>query len=272
MLSNQRIRTILVDDELLAREYLRDLLRSDTDIEIVGECIDGPETVVAIRELNPELVFLDIQMPGMDGFEVIQSIGVDTMPAVVFVTAFDQYALKAFETHAVDYLVKPFDMARLKHALTHIKQEILLHREDKGLAFRLSAMVEEHQAQLLQNTRSIRTQKTEWLTRLPIKSVERSYLVRAEDIVWVEAADSYVNIRSDGKSHLLRESMKWLEVHLDPKKFLRIHRKIIINIDKIKELRAGVGGDFSVLMDDGKQVPLSRRRRKNLEKLLGRGI
>jgi two-component system LytT family response regulator len=271
-MSSQTIRTIIVDDEPLARRYLRSLFAGNADFTIVAECDDGPTAVTAISDLKPEVVFLDVQMPGQNGFDVIRSISTEHAPVVVFVTAHDQYAVAAFETHAIEYLLKPFDRSRFDKAIGHVKDEVRRRRLDSNVASRLPAFLDALKTQAPRVSVSTDSAKTQWLTRLPIKGPDRSIILAVEDIVWVESADSYVYIYAGGKRHLLRESLTWIRLNFDPEKFLQIHRRIVINLAHLKELRATSSGDFTVHMTDGSQLPLSRRRRRHLEQMLGHGI
>jgi two-component system, LytTR family, response regulator len=252
-----KTRTLIVDDEPLARERLRQLLQQEPDIELVGECADGAAAVAAIRELAPDLVFLDIQMPELNGFDVLGQMGGVRLPAIVFVTAFDQFALKAFEVHAVDYLLKPFDRERfqvaLQRALDHIRRG-----QTGDLNQRLSALLNE----LKPPTRP--------LDRLAIKSGGRVVFVRVDEIDWVEAADNYVELHVGGETHLHRQTMADLETQLPGDKFMRISRSTIVSVDRIKELQPLFHGEYAVVLRDGTRLTLSRSYREKLNQLLGK--
>jgi two-component system LytT family response regulator len=235
-----KIRALIVDDEPLARSNLSVLLRRDPDIEIIGECGSGVEALARIRKTKPDLVFLDVQMPECDGFDVLELLGKDLPPAVIFVTAYDQYALRAFEAGALDYLLKPFDNARFELALNRAKQRIA-----RG-----------------GNT----TQKPE---RLAIKSAGQVSFINISDIDWIEAADYYACLRIGQKTHLLRRSMSELEEELDPAVFCRIHRSTIVNLDRVRGLKLSEDGEYDVLLDHGTRLRLSRRYRKHLQSRLG---
>ncbi len=252
-----KIRTLIVDDEPLARERLRSLLEAETDIELVGECADGHEALAAIRKTEPDLVLLDIQMPELDGFGLVARLDPGSLPAIIFVTAFDRFALRAFEVHALDYLLKPFDADRFHAALERARQWI--QRNQRGeLDQRLSALLAD-----LKGTARVQD-------RIAVKLGNRVVLVRTEDIDWVEAADNYVSLHVGRESHLLRETMNTLETRLPTDRFLRISRSTIVNLDRIKELQPLFHGEYAVLLRDGTRLTLSRGHRDKLSRLLGR--
>lgn len=269
---SELIRVIIVDDEPLARQYLRNLLAEDKQMAIVDECANGKSAVTAIRKHKPDVVFLDIQMPGLDGFGVIDAVGAAEMPLVVFVTAYDKYAIRAFEAHAAEYLLKPFDTNRFNRMLQHVKTQLASRHPQSGLVERLERLLREFAASKAPRSGTDRTELPSHLTRIPVKTGSGTVLVRAEEIDWVEAADSYIVIHCGAKRHLLRETMNWAERNLDPKLFFRLHRTAIVNLNRIKELKAAWRGDFCVILQDGTKVPLSRRRRKDLERVIGRTI
>ena len=245
MTEQKKIRTLVVDDEELARDRMQSLLAEQPDVEIVGVCTDGPSAVETIDKTQPDLVFLDVQMPGMDGFEVIDNIDKNHAPAVVFVTAHDAHALRAFEIHALDFLLKPFDQTRFEKALDRARG--LLNRDRAGgLDPRLVSLLEELH------------EERKYSERLIVKSGGRVFFVRTEEIDWVEASGNYVKIHTKNDAHLLRESMKNMEARLDPKTFVRIHRSAIVNIDRIKELEPWFHGEYIVIMRDGTRLTASR--------------
>ena len=251
-----KIRTLIVDDEPLGRERIRTLLGGDAEIEVVGECSDGKQAVAAIEQTGPDLVYLDVQMPEMDGFAVLDAIASERMPAIIFVTAFDRYAVKAFEVHALDYLLKSFDRERFQDALQRAKEQIRHSRE--GLwNERLTGLLEDLQA------------RQKRLTRLVIKSGGRIVFLRVDEVDWLEAADNYVRIHAGRESHLLRETLQSLEARLDPSKFLRIHRSTLVNLDRIQELQPLFHGDYVVRLLDGTELTLSRNYRDRLAGPLG---
>jgi two-component system LytT family response regulator len=254
----EKIRTLIVDDEPLARRNLRVLLEKDPQIEILDECRNGREAVKAINALSPDLIFLDIQMPELDGFDVLARVGPEQIQAIIFVTAFDQYALKAFEVHAFDYLLKPFDDERFAFALRRAKSQIEA-REINRVSKRLLALLEERES--LADSSA----EKNYLTRLMIKASGRVVLLKVGEIDFIEADGNYAKLHVGRKAHLLREKMHDLEGRLDPAKFVRIHRSIIVNLDRIKELHPHFNGDYIVVLEDGRQLRLSRTRRENLE-------
>jgi two-component system, LytTR family, response regulator len=257
MADGKPIRVLLVDDEPLAREMIREMFKDDVEVEIVGECVNGREAVEAIQEHNPDLIFLDVQMPEVGGFEVLEALKSLPMPHVIFVTAYDQYAVRAFEVHALDYLLKPFDRERFESAWRRAKAQILASRNGE-MDQRILAILEELKA------------GSKFLERLVIKSGGRVFFLDTDDIDWIEAEGNYVSVHTGKKSHLLRETISSLENQLDPKKFLRIHRSSIVKIDRIKELQPWFHGEYRVLLMDGTQLTLSRNYRENLQGVLGR--
>jgi two-component system LytT family response regulator len=253
-----RIRTLIVDDEPLARQRLRTLLAAAPDFEIVGECGDGAEAVTAISERAPDLVFLDVQMPGLDGMGVIEELGPGRAPAFIFVTAYDRYALQAFEVQALDYLLKPFDRDRFAKALDRARAAVRRDPADNGQQLR--ALIEE----MVPNRK--------YLDRVLIKSGNRVVFLKVEEIDWVEAAGNYLRLHVGRETHLLRETMNALESRLDPAKFLRIHRSTIVNIDRIQEFHPLFHGDYAVLLRDGVQLTLSRGYRQKLPAPFGEAL
>ncbi len=238
-----RIRALVVDDEPLARSNILHLLRANSEVEIIGQC-DSPTTALdAIRTQKPDLVFLDVRMPDYDGFDVLEMLGADAPPAVIFVTAYDQYALKAFEAGALDYLLKPFNNARFARALERAKERI-----------------------------ARRPQTPAKMDRLTIKSAGSVIFLPVADIDWVEAADYYASLHVGPKTHLLRRSMNELESDLDPAQFYRIHRSTIVNLDRVRELRFDSDAEYELVLADGTKLRLSRRYRKGLQERLGRAV
>jgi len=261
----KRFTTLIVDDEPLARRNIRLLLKDDPEIEIVGEASSGREALTLIRKHSPDLVFLDIQMPELDGFGVLANIEAEQLPAIVFVTAYDQYALKAFEFHALDYLLKPFDDSRFEKALRRAKQQVG-QREIRDLSERLVSLLAAREG-----TRTVPLRGPQYLSRLLIKSAGRVFFLKADEIDYVRAEDYYVRLHVGRKGHLLRETMNELESKLDPTKFLRIHRSTIVNIERIRELQQHFNGEYIVLLHDGTEHKLSRSRREQLQNLLTSG-
>ncbi len=252
-----KIRTLIVDDEPLARERLRKLLEQEPEIEIVGECASGPDAVAAIQKQALDLVFLDVQMPELDGFGVIAQVGSARMPLVVFVTAYDQYALKAFEVHAVDYLLKPFDRERFQVALARALERIK-RQETSALSERLSTMLAELKPE------------TKQPGRIAVKTEGRVLLVKIDDLDWIEAADNYVTLHVGKESHMLRETMNAMEQRLPAAKFMRISRSTIVNVERIQELQPMFHGDYVVILRNNARLTLSRGYRDKLQQLLGK--
>ena len=252
-----KIRAAIVDDEPLARRRIRNLLAEAADVEIVAECANGNEAIEALEESPPDLLFLDVQMPEVDGFDVLQAIGVGRVPAVIFVTAYDQFALRAFEANALDYLLKPFDDDRFAAALQRARERI---RQQHGgdLDRRLQA--------LLENVRGDHG----YLRRLVVPSGHRSVFVRTEHIDWIEAERNYVRLHVGGKTHLLRENLTHVASALDPATFCRIHRSTIVNIDRIETVESLFHGEYQVVLHDGTRLTSGRSYRSNLNALMGK--
>jgi two-component system LytT family response regulator len=249
------IRVVVVDDEPIAREGIRRQLVCEPGVEIVAECGDGLVAVETIRELAPDLVFLDVQMPGMDGFEVTRAIGIDVMPAVVFVTAYDKYALQAFEVNAVDYLLKPFDSERFQKAFQRARLQIE-RRTTEAINEKLEALLE-----------SMRPQQR-YLERLVVKSAGRIFFLPVAEIDWIESADNYVNLHCGRESHLIRETLSSLESKLNPQDFLRVRHSAIVNLKRIKELRPLFKGEYEIVLQNGVKLTSSRRYRNKIMQIL----
>ncbi len=250
------MRALIVDDEPLARRRLRRMLAEIPTVEIVGDCGNGADAIQAIAGKKPELILLDIQMPEIDGFGVIRGIGVEHCPAVIFVTAYDQYALQAFEIHAIDYLLKPFDKERLRSAIAHA-ETLLASRAAGAPDPRLEALLKTLSAPQAS------------ARRVAIKSTGRTYFVDADDIDWIESSGNYVTLHCGSHTHLLRETMKGIEDRLGYTNFRRIHRNIIVNLSRVKELKSWFHGDYILLLKNGVELSVSRRFRHNLDDHLG---
>ena len=246
------IRTILADDEALARQKLRQLLREIEDVEIVGECSTASETIELVRLTTPELLFLDIKLADMNGFDVLEALSSDPerpLPHVIFVTANDRFAVRAFEIHAIDYLLKPFTPARLRSAVERVRE-----RPSTGGRTRKDASKKDEQER--------------YTTRMVFKSRGRILFLSVDDIRWIEAQENYVKICTGKDSHLLRETIGNLESRLDPNSFLRVHRSAIVNLHHVKEVKNEADGDATVVLKSGEQVPMSRSYRSKIQKLL----
>jgi two-component system, LytTR family, response regulator len=250
------IRTLIVDDEPLAREGVRLHLEDHPDFEVVGECGSGEEAVNRIEADHPDLVFLDVQMPGLDGFGVLESIGGSNhLPAVVFVTAYDQFALRAFEAHALDYLLKPFEAERFAKALDRVRSQ-LRNRNQTPMDERLRSLLASLGA------------KEHFLERMVARTNGKIIILRVDEVDWIEAAANYVRVHIGPKHFLVRETMTNLETRLDPDRFLRIHRSIIVRKDRIKELEPLFQGDYSVVLHDGTRLTSSRGYRDKIQQFL----
>jgi two-component system LytT family response regulator len=257
------IRTLIVDDEPAAREGMRHLLAADPEIVLAGECSNGREAVAAIRDTSPDLAFLDVQMPELDGFGVLREVGVERAPAVVFVTAFDQYALRAFDVHAIDYLLKPFTDDRFRQSLDRAKQLVRQGRLG-DLTRKLAALLDND------GSAPAPAPAPSYLDRLVVKSGGKVTLLPVGEIEWIDAEGDYVRIHVGKTWHLLRETMKNLEDQLDAARFVRIHRSTIVNLEKVKELQPFFRGEYVVVLHNGTTLKLSRGYRDNLEARLGR--
>jgi len=257
-----RFRALVVDDEPLARSTLHSLLSQDPSVQICGECARGDEAVDAVRTAHPEILFLDIAMPGLNGFEILDQVGSGALPVTIFVTAHDDHAIRAFEVNAIDYLLKPFDDRRFFQALERAKKQVR--------QLRVQALVQQISTAVEGEAEPAGAGKgAAYLERLVIKSASRLILVPVDEIDWVQAQDYYVEIHAGGASHLLRESLQDLESKLDPRRFVRIHRSAIVNLSRVKELHTTSHGEYAVLLLDGHRLKLSRTHRARLESLLG---
>ena len=256
-----KIRTVIVEDEPLSRERLLALLADEQDVEVVGACADGREAAAAIAAATPDLVFLDIQLPEVDGLELMRGLGPEQRPAVVFVTAYDAYALPAFEIHALDYLLKPFSAQRFRSALAYAREH---------LAQRRATTLGKQILDLLPSMPGQQAAPVGPPDRLVIKSSGRIYFVKIADIDWCEAAGNYIQIHVGSQVHLIRETMNRLETQLHGRSFARIHRSTIVNVDRIQELRSSFGGEHVVLLRNGTRLTMSRGYRDALQVRLRR--
>jgi len=243
------IKILIVDDEQPARKKIRSFLKEETEIGSVLEAENGIEAVKKIHEENPDLVFLDIQMPGMTGFEVIESVGVGNMPVLVFVTAYDQYAIDAFEVQAIDYLLKPYDQDRFRKSFTRALKQLELKHSNTAV---LKNLLNE-----------IKSEK-EYLDRIMVNIGYRFFYIKTSNIIYISAEEKYVNLHTERDQYLVRDTMNNMEQKLDPAKFKRIHRSHIVNIDFIKEMQPSSHGDYVVILKDGTKLTLSRRFRDRL--------
>ncbi|HEX8267471.1 MAG TPA: LytTR family DNA-binding domain-containing protein [Pyrinomonadaceae bacterium] len=245
-MTKSEIKVLIVDDEFLGRERIRSLLSEHADIKIVGECVNGRETVEAIQNLKPDLVFLDVQMPKIDGFEVVQIIGTENMPVVIFVTAYDEYAIRAFEINAMDYLLKPFDKERFEKAVDRAKREIKTQESPTEIRENLRELLKEVKNEPI------------YLKRIPVKSARGTTFVPTEEIDWISAAGHYLELHIGNETHLIREKLSEIETKLDPQMFMRIHRSTIVNLDRIKSLHPIFNGDQLLILKNGRELNLRR--------------
>lgn len=248
------VRTLVVDDETLARNRICKLLAHESGLEIVGECSNGPDAISFIQEQRPDLAFLDVQMPEVTGFDVLRAVAPEIWPAIIFVTAFDQHALHAFEVHALDYLLKPFTQARLLTAVQHAKDH-LQSREISSLNQQLSALLKSAVPERC------------YLNRLAVKTGDQTIFVRVEDIDYIESASNYAVFHACGQNHVLRETLSNLETELPPRLFARISRSIIVNLDKIRAIQSGPRGEDLALLQSGRQLLMTRNMREIQQKL-----
>ena len=250
------IRAVIVDDEAYARKKIRDLLRAEKDVAVVGEAANGSEALRVIRETRPDLVFLDVQMPKPDGFGVVEALGDECPPHVIFATAYDQYALRAFEIRALDYLLKPFDRERFRESLERVRRIIGLEKDREDFRNRLKGLI-----------RDLR-EETPYLRRFLIQSKRGVRFLNAEDVLYLEAAGSYVSLHTEAGEHLIRESLSDLEKTLDPRLFLRTHRSFIVNVEAIQEIQRHFHGESVVVLKNGARVRVSRNYAESFRKAL----
>ncbi|MGZ8851562.1 MAG: LytR/AlgR family response regulator transcription factor [Thermoanaerobaculia bacterium] len=245
---NEPFRVVIVDDEPLARDSIRALLERERDVAIAGEA-SGDTAAALVTRTRPDILFLDIQMPDVDGFELLRQIGTDAVPAVVFVTAYDRYALRAFDVHALDYLLKPFDDARFRDALGRARERALARRRGE-FDHRIAQLLDERRRQ-----------------RFLVKVRDKSIVIDPADIDWIEAADYYVSLHVGGATHLVRQTMNEIEEQLDRDRFFRVHRSAIVNIDRVREVHPLFRGECVLVLRDGTRIKLSRTRRDEFEAL-----
>lgn len=255
VVSSRRIKTIIVDDEPLGRDCIRLALEMDPDVEVVAECGDGYSALIAIAEHRPDLIFLDVQMPNLNGFDVVDRVGAEHMPPVVFVSAFDAHAVRAFQVHALDYLLKPFDDERFAEALTHAKAQLGLKAREE-MRERLSGLMSEMEES--PNGEVELETSPRIATRFVVRRNDKLTLLRADEVDWFEGASNYVNLHVKNNEYRLRVSIRSLVERLDPDVFVRIHKSTIVNVDRIKEVQPWFSGDYVVILNDGRQLRVSR--------------
>ncbi|HEX8289061.1 MAG TPA: LytTR family DNA-binding domain-containing protein [Pyrinomonadaceae bacterium] len=256
----RKIKCLIVDDEPLARNYIRLLLKTEDEIEIVGESGNGRDALESINQLQPDLIFLDVQMPEMDGFKVLKNLNLDSLPAIIFTTAYEEYALRAFEFHALDYLLKPFEEERFRQAVKHAVERLYL-REEKL----------QHQTQISELLKSDEA-RPPVLERLLIKQNGRIVFLKTREIDWIKADDKYVHLYFGKSSYLVRQTLGAMKTQLDNQLFAQINRSAIINIERILELQTMFGADYNVVLENGVELPLSRNFRGELFDLLGKPL
>jgi len=253
-----KIRALIIDDEPLARDRIREMLKEHPEIEVIGEARNGREAIDSVVSHDPDLVFLDIQMPDLDGFDVLQNLNVEQLPVIIFVTAYDQHALRAFDAHAVDYLTKPFDRKRFAEAIDQAK--IYLKGAKEPDTARILSMLQEIRA------------SERYLERFAIKNGEKVFFVRAEDVDAIEAQGNYVRLSlANSASHLLRDTLNNIESQINPRQFVRIHRRTIVNIDRVKEVQTWARGEYRVVLFTGAHYTLSRGYRQHFENFIKLG-
>jgi two-component system, LytTR family, response regulator len=251
------IRALIVDDEPLARDRIREMLKDHSEVEVIGEARNGREAIDAVAKHNPDLVFLDVQMPDLDGFDVLQNLDAERLPLIIFVTAYDQHAIRAFNVHAVDYLTKPFDRKRFAEAVDQAK--VFMKGTKQADAAGLLGMLQELKA------------GGRYRERFAIKNGETVFLVRAEDVDAIEAEGNYVRLNLGNASHLLRDTLNNIEAQINPRMFVRIHRRTIVNINRVKELQTWARGEYRVVLSTGAHYTLSRGYRQHFESFIKLG-
>jgi two-component system LytT family response regulator len=250
------MRVVVVDDETLAREGLVELLQPQPGIEIAGAFADGPSALAGIETTKPDVVFVDVQMPGMMGFELVESLDVDPLPAIVFVTAYDEYAIRAFEVNAIDYLLKPVSVDRLAQTVARVRTHLRGRRDDA------------YRAKMTSLLDGVSPDRAHGVGRLIVREVGQIIVVPSRDVDWVEGADYYVKLHVRNAVHMLRETLSSLEQRLDARKFLRIHRSAIVNLTRVRAVEAAVRGEGVAVLADGTRLKVARAKRDELERRL----
>lgn len=249
-----KLRVLIVDDEALARARVKKMLSAEPDVEVIGECSDGPAAIAFIQKHRPDLALLDVQMPEVSGFDVLRAVAPELWPVVIFVTAHDQHALEAFEVHALDYLLKPFKESRFREAL---------QRARKHLQARNVAALNQNLQSLLNGAKP----ETHYPSRVTVKSGDRTTFVKLDDVDYIEAAANYAILHAGAQNHILRETLTNLEIRLSPKQFLRINRSAIVNLDRVKEVKPALRGEYVVVLKNGKELSLTRGVREIQQRL-----
>ena len=250
------IRTVIIDDEAYARQKIREFLRSEIDVDVVGEAGNGSDAIKIIRKEKPDLVFLDVQMPEPDGFGVVEALGQEHLPHIVFATAYDQYTLRAFEIHALDYLLKPFDQDRFQESLKHARRMIGMGKNQEDFKTRIRSLIED-----------VRTESPH-IKRFLVPSKRGIRFLNAEDVLWIKAAGSYAALHTETGEHLLHETLSDLEKKLDPRMFIRTHRSFIVNVGSIQEIQPYFHGESVIILKNNQRVNVSRNYREKFRKIL----
>jgi two-component system LytT family response regulator len=258
-MSEAKIRAVIVDDELLARKFIRRMLKHEPNWELVGEASNGNEAVETIRTHKPDIVFLDVQMPEMDGFAVLEKVGLGQLPDIVFTTAYESYAIRAFELHALDYLLKPFDQQRFRDAIRHAEERLHFRQQEDGRR-QIGALLERINS------------KQPYLERFIIKADGRITFLNTCEIDWIEADDKYVHLHTGKGARMVRQTLTAMEAQLDPARFVRIHRSAMVNVERIKELQPLFNGEYSLHLEDKTKLTLSRTYKDKLFGVLGKPL
>lgn len=259
-MTNKLIKVLVIDDESLARDLVIEFLKEFEEFELIGECSDGLEAVKSIEELRPDLVFLDVQMPVLNGLEVLEQINAKYLPEIIFVTAYDNYAIQAFEFHAIDYLLKPLSRSRFRKALLHVKDR--LNQQNKGLE------TNQQFSYLLENYKD----KPQHLQRIFVKDNGKITLLEPQTIDWIEADDKYLKLHTNKKNYLIRQTLNSLEAELNPHIFLRIHRSTIVNLTRVKEIHPLFNGEYALILQDGTKITLSRNYKNRFFERFGKTV
>lgn len=259
-MKNDPIKVLIVDDEPLARKYIREMLVTESDIDIVGEAGNGRAALRSIAKVKPDLMYLDIQMPEMDGFALLEHLDSSEMPVIVFTTAYEEYAIQAFEVHAIDYLLKPFDRPRFERSLEHARRLLAENSSRENGSDQITELIK------------VIREKPKYIERLLVKRNGRIVFLNMNQIDWIRADDKYIHLTGSGKRHMIRQTLASIKAQLDPAKFIQINRSVIVNVDSIKELHSMFNGDYDVEMRDDNKFPLSRNHRSDLFDLLGKPV
>ena len=263
------VRVLIVDDEALGRLRVHDLLRNESGVEVIGEAADGEAAVAAIRDLKPDLVFLDVQMPKKSGLDVVREIGADRMPTTIFVTAYDRYALQAFDVAALDYLVKPFDDERFEQAFRRARRSLALEGVDRARAQLLRLLRESELGPRTPEATPVALGGVQYLERIAVETHGQVKPIPVSQIDYISAAGPYAELHVGDRRYVIREAMQALEDRLDPNRFMRVHRSVIVRLDLVEALHRGGGGDYELQMKGGARLRVSRSRREGLERWLG---